>query len=611
MSENNETSSTSLVELRASRNVIRSLRFRFVSVVVSYLLAIAVIVSAMFFGYQSQIHLRLDERTREIEVAYETVISTLAAAPELFYSQIAVDETVTRLMQEANNAPDNELARLNRELFAYLERDYNTLQRQDFRQLHFHLRDNRSFVRFHRPDTFGDDLTDARPTVTLTNTSLVPTYAFEEGRIYNGFRYVFPMFHQGDHVGSVEVSMNYRAIVSRIRLSRPAAFDFVMDRQVVEDMVFEDELDNYEISCFSDRFLRETEFQAPDTGEILGVDFGCLLEDVHRSRSLVTRLESFSAATMPFSVNGTAMAISALPIRNISGEAVAYIFGYTRFEESSILRGLFGFIGLSMVLLTTAASYLYFRIAEAHKRLVKLSVSLHQTIQEKDRFFAIVSHDLRGPVGSLASLASMLREDLQGIHGVPANVNEIAEVVAEGAANSSQLLNDLLDWARSQRGDVICKPEHHDLSEIVNQQFAIVRHSAHEKSITLENDASGTSVYADDYMLRTIIRNLVSNAIKFTPEGGAVSIAASDGPAGTILSVTDTGVGMTEQQQRDVLDLTVKSSTKGTRAESGTGLGLKVCQEFTRKHGGTISIGSEPGIGTTFDVFFPCDKPLR
>ncbi|TVQ20834.1 MAG: hypothetical protein EA383_18025, partial [Spirochaetaceae bacterium] len=587
MSGHNATRSDSPLEELGSHSLFRSSRFRFVSVVASYLLAVAVIVSAMLFGYQSQIELRLDERTREIAVAYETVISTLAAAPELFYSQIAVDETVTRLMQEANNASEEDLARLNRELLGYLEGDYETLQRQDFRQLHFHLRDNRSLLRFHRPDTFGDDLTDARPTIRLTNTDLVPTYAFEEGRIYNGFRYVFPMFHQGDHVGSVEVSMNYRAIVSRIRLSRPAVFDFVMYRQVVEDLVFEGELDNYEISCFSERFLRETASRAPDTTEILGVDFGCLLEDVRRSRNLVKRLESFTAETMPFSVNGATMAISALPIRNLSGDPVAYIFGFTRFEESSMLRRLFGFMGLAMILLTSAAFFLYLRIAEAHKRVLKLSVSLHQTIQEKDRFFSIVSHDLRGPVGSLASLASILREDLQSIDGVPVNLNEIAEVVAEGAANSSQLLNDLLDWARSQRGDVSYKPGQHDLSEVVDQQFAISRHSATEKSIALENNTGDTSVYADDYMLRTIIRNLVSNSIKFTPEGGSVTISAAQDPAGTTISVTDTGVGMTEQQQRDVLDLTVKSSTKGTRAEPGTGLGLKVCQEFVRKHGGS------------------------
>ncbi|MFW6252785.1 MAG: cache domain-containing protein, partial [bacterium] len=109
--------------------------------------------------------LRTDERTREITVAYDSVISTLAAAPELFYALIASDSDVTSILQEANRADDDELDRLNRELFLLLSSKYKTLQERDFRQLHFHLRDNRSFLRFHRPDRFGDDLTDIRPTV--------------------------------------------------------------------------------------------------------------------------------------------------------------------------------------------------------------------------------------------------------------------------------------------------------------------------------------------------------------------------------------------------------------------------------------------------------------
>lgn len=587
------------------RGRIPSSRARFWVLLVSYGIAVAIISGSMLVGYRSQVHLRTDERTREITVAYDSVISTLAAAPELFYTLIAHDSGVTGILQRANNADDEQLGRLNRELFSYLSSEYATLQERDFRQLHFHLRDNRSFLRFHRPDRFGDDLTGIRPTVRLTNERLEPTYAFEEGRIYNGFRYVFPVFHVAEHVGSVEVSMNYRAIISRMQVSRPGVFDFLMVREVVENLVFEGELDNYEPSCFSEALLRETAFEPPDSSGTLGFNFACISENAGQLDQLLQSLNDFRATTVPFTANGVQAAVSALPVRNITGDPVAFILGYTRFDEITALRRLFGAIGLALILLTSTAFFLFTRVLRAHDRVVNLSRNIQQTMQEKDRFFSIVSHDLRGPIGSLAGLSSLLRDKLRELEAVPVSAHEIADVLAEGAANSSQLLADLLDWSRSQRGDIAYQPTLLTLSEIVDQQFSLLRQAARDKGISLAHEVRGLQVYADEYMIGTIIRNLLANAIKFTPDGGSVSVDAERTGAGATVSVTDTGVGMSEQQQHDIFDLSVRTSTYGTRAESGTGLGLAVCREFVTTHKGRFEVESSPGAGTRFTVYFP------
>ncbi len=571
----------------------------------AYCSAIVVIAVTMILGYRSQVDLRLQERTREAAVAYESVISTLAAAPELFFAQLVRDTDVTRIVRDANTADNEQFSRLNRELFARLDHEYAVLAAQDFRQLHFHTRDNRSFVRFHRPDRYGDDLTEARPTVRITNETQRPTYAFEEGRIYSGFRYVFPLVHADEHVGTVEISMSYQAIISRMQVSRAAAFDFIVRREVVEDLVFDGELANYEASCFSELFLRESAFAQPDTGRVLGVEFECIAADAPRSRRLVSDLEQAVATSVPFRIDGVDIAVSAIPIRNISGDAVAFILGYTRFDEARNLRWLFSLIGLSMALLSGLAFVLFLRVSRAHERELRLSRDLKYTMQEKDRFFSIVSHDLRGPMGSLANLAEILHDELKDIIEVPLNAREIAEVIAEGAANSSQLLSDLLDWSRSQRGDMHYAPEELSLHGLVQDQFALLRNAAASKSITLSQDTQSETVFADDYMLRTVVRNLLSNAIKFTPDGGRIHVRSRRSAAGVVVTVEDTGIGMSEAQRNSIFDLTVKSSTKGTRAEAGTGLGLKVCQEFVQAHGGTIDVESEPGTGTQIHVLFP------
>lgn len=122
---------------------------------------------------------------------------------------------------------------------------------------------------------------------------------------------------------------------------------------------------------------------------------------------------------------------------------------------------------------------------------------------------------------------------------------------------------------------------------------------------SVHNNIQPSPAFADEYMIKTVIRNLLSNAIKFTPDGGEVTIDAQDSGGGTSISSADTGVGMTRQERLDVFDIAVKASTRGTQAETGTGLGLTVCNEFIQQHGGAITIESEVGIGTTFRVFLP------
>jgi signal transduction histidine kinase len=208
-------------------------------------------------------------------------------------------------------------------------------------------------------------------------------------------------------------------------------------------------------------------------------------------------------------------------------------------------------------------------------------------------------------MGSLSALADLQREELHEINAVPPHLHETAEALADGARNSFNLLTDLLDWSRAQRGDIAFRPGRHELQGLVAEQIGVIRRTASDKGVVLENRLGELQVHADEYMLKTVIRNLLSNAVKFTPEGGRVTVTARDEAAGVTISVSDTGVGMSEEQQRKVFDPSVKTSTPGTNAEGGTGLGLTVCREFVERHGGTIRVDSELGVGSTINVYLP------
>jgi signal transduction histidine kinase/CheY-like chemotaxis protein len=220
----------------------------------------------------------------------------------------------------------------------------------------------------------------------------------------------------------------------------------------------------------------------------------------------------------------------------------------------------------------------------------------------KDKFFTIVAHDLRGPIGGLAALFD------KRVLTSPADLtDERLDLVRASIGQVRDFLEELLTWARSQRGEIDCHPEAIDLQELLRETQALLSAQAYGKGIRLDlGIAERLWVYADPAMTRGILRNLVQNALKFTDGGG--SVRASVGPEGSHcrIAIIDTGVGMDEEVRSRLFRLDVKTtSTPGTRHEPGTGLGLILCKEFAERNGGTIGVSSAPGRGSNFWFTLP------
>ncbi len=227
----------------------------------------------------------------------------------------------------------------------------------------------------------------------------------------------------------------------------------------------------------------------------------------------------------------------------------------------------------------------------------------------KDKFFSIVAHDLRGPFNPLLGMVKLMARLPDETPA--AEFRTMAESVYFSARNVYELLENLLAWSRLQRGWMEYYPERLDLKEISDRTARVLGEVAVDKGISLESSvATGTTVYADRNMLGTVMRNLISNALKFTPRGGRVIITALPNTEDSDLvfvAVSDTGVGIHPQDQDKLFRLDVTHSTRGTAEEKGTGLGLIICRELVEKNGGRIWIESEgvPGQGTTVKFTVP------
>lgn len=225
----------------------------------------------------------------------------------------------------------------------------------------------------------------------------------------------------------------------------------------------------------------------------------------------------------------------------------------------------------------------------------------------KDRFFAIVSHDLRGPVNSFQGLTAILENYIR-----KQKYNELEAMITEvGQASDqlSRLLDNLLNWASSELSIIPYNPEQIDACSLIEELIQIFHSSARVKSITFTNQISTESIiWADLNTIQTIFRNLINNALKFTPEGGEIVFSASKNDSFMAIAIADNGIGMPQDKLDELFNLPEHKSTFGTDGEKGIGLGLQLVKEFVKMNKGKVQVESQEGVGTTFTVSLPSSE---
>lgn len=228
-----------------------------------------------------------------------------------------------------------------------------------------------------------------------------------------------------------------------------------------------------------------------------------------------------------------------------------------------------------------------------NKELQKLNVS-------KDRFFSIIAHDLKNPLSAIMGFSEIIKRDVE--LGDWDNIKSHVEYLTEAINIEYSLLENLLEWSRAQLGHLVINKKLLNLKQIAANVAQIFATSAQQKNIILHNNVfKEVTVFADENTINTVIRNLVSNAIKFTPTGGQVIISAAvDNDNTTLISITDTGVGIDPATISLLFKIEEHFTTCGTSEEKGTGLGLILCKEFVELNGGRIWVESEIGHGSMF-----------
>jgi len=243
------------------------------------------------------------------------------------------------------------------------------------------------------------------------------------------------------------------------------------------------------------------------------------------------------------------------------------------------------------------------KIRESNEQLKNLNAT-------KDKFFSIIAHDLRNPFIGIIGLSENMQKILSNEkrEGMDKFL-KYTQIINTSSKSAATLLENLLEWARSQTGEIIIKQKSISINDLFVKNIQIVTVMAEKKNIIIENKLfENETVFADELLVNIILRNLLTNAIKFTQASGKISLSTQKKKEFLEIYITDTGVGIDPKNIDKIFRIDSKFSNLGTEKENGTGLGLILCKEFVEKQSGTIWVESELGKGSTVTFTLPLVK---
>lgn len=241
---------------------------------------------------------------------------------------------------------------------------------------------------------------------------------------------------------------------------------------------------------------------------------------------------------------------------------------------------------------------------EREEEIRKKNEELREINESKDEFFSIIAHDLRSPFQGLLGVSKILTEEFESLS--QEEVKYFIFTLNDALQNQYKFLDDLLSWSRIQSNRMVFNPQKLNLSLQLEDIIMLLYHNIKNKKISIHNKVDANLlIYADENMLALLLRNLISNAIKFTPGGGLIEIYALNRQTDILIDVNDNGVGISEENIKKLFRIDKQFTTTGTNQEKGNGLGLVLCREIIEKHGGKIWAESSPGKGSSFKFILP------
>lgn len=573
----------------ASHCAPRVIRYGFVFVVIQ--------IALIFPPWQHLVEKRHALERHETEILYNSYsisVESYNKATEILHKEVISRPEILYWVAQANTSDTSQQNEARQQLYRMLKDTYITLQGFDLRQLHFHLPDGTSFLRFHRPDKFGDNLLSARYSVKLVNESKKSVQGFEEGRIFSGFRYVFPLFYKEQHVGSVETSVNFNAVTKAMKQVIPHEFKMMLKKQVIEATVRSDERNNYQATNLSDDYIEETEFANLAAHNPISQ----INQQIHPLvRDQLSREQSFIIGAQVDNKNYLAVFV---PIHNIQRKMVGYLVDYHQNDALVELKVFFYEDYVKLTIINMLVFAFFGLLIRSKHQSESQNIHLNALIREKNELMGIVAHDLKNPLSAIQGYAEELHDEVTTMDND--EIRLYAGKIQDSAQRTFSLITHLLDVNALESGKIRVVMAKTRLDEILAECVARHRDQAAQKQITLELSTGSYLIMTDIQLFHQIMDNLISNAIKYSQPQTKVCIHVYMAKGKIHCVVEDQGPGLSAEDRAKLFEKFTRLTPTPTAGEHSTGLGLFIVKKLVDTLEGKIWCESELGHGSRFIV---------
>ena len=578
------------------------INFKFLIIALTIISSV-VTVFILYNTYQTEMMNIYKENIKVLESEYKSLLLPYENFAKYIFEREINQEWIKEEIKAAGEEPEKrDLIR--ETLFNYFSGFYNLIEQFNFRQLHFHLPGAVSFLRMHKPEKYGDELTDVRESIVLAAQSGEFVKGFEEGRIFNGYRMVFPLYFSEEFIGTVEISISFSTICQDLSNEFDIPFLFIIHKDIVEEKVFETEQNNYEQTKYLDQYLYDRETY--EKVEAIASDLNIPYEKINHKLSeqyqkKVKDGESFSLHT---NINGTIYSAIFLNIQNFKDENVGYLISFKEDDETSDLirktkTTIFFIISIFFLLIIL----IYYMYRSRENALI--------ANKAKSEFLANMSHEIRTPMNGILTAVEIIEKTDN-----ERKQKDFLKIIKVSADSLLQIINDILDLSKIEAGKLQLEDITFDLTEILNDVTQLIFLSASKKGLSseliIESDVP-QYIKGDPLRLKQILLNLLSNALKFTEKGTIQMIVKREIVDVTqqdkiVFSVQDTGVGIDEEKQNILFRKFSQADSTITRKFGGTGLGLAISKRLVEMMHGQIDFKSETGKGSEFFFRVPVKR---
>jgi len=566
----------------------------------------------IYYNRETNIKSAINSQLSFIERNYTASIASYRNFSKSIYDSIINNDEILKLVYEINTSTNPNFYRT--ELENKLNYIYKIIKFKNFKVFHFHDKNGFSLLRFHKPNKYGDDLKDFR--VSIANISNNHSYieGFEEGRIINSYRFIFPLFYNNEYIGSVETSISIYDLLKEIQNNFNGNVDFLLSNNIVKKIVNNTTKKLYTTTPFNGYSC----YVAPNSGQSMyNQDANKTVFDSEQLNNLnkktTSTFDKKQNSDKPFYKmvwsDGQALLVSFIPLNNVENLQVAYVIYHQHFVEAEIIKKNYRVMLLIGNVIIFFISFLSFFVISSRQLAIEQNMAIkaakdraEEISRLKSDFLANMSHEIRTPMNGVVGMVEILKNTK-----ISNQQQEYLEIINNSANNLLTVINDILDFSKIESNKITLENIPFSIRKVIDEVGDTVFLKAEKQGInfiTYTDPNMPEFVYGDPIRLRQIVLNFVNNAIKFTDKGkvyvGAEIISNTENEIEVVIKIEDTGLGISEEAQKTLFESFTQADTSITRKYGGTGLGLTISKKLVGLMKGRVEVESELGKGSVF-----------